>query len=108
MNDVLIKYSELETLVTRLGDIITEFENAGDRSDLIRDAVGRPFYRSELTDKASEAESRWDYKRGQLLESLGTIHQAADGLYKAYEEFDDEAAKNFEEGVQPTEGATAV
>lgn len=101
MNDVLIKYSELGTLVTRLASIIEEFENAGDRSGEIRDAIGSPFYRRELTDKASECESRWDYKRGQLTESLSTIHQAAEGLYKAFEEFDHEAATKFEAGEQP-------
>jgi hypothetical protein len=104
MNDVLIKYDELGKLVTRLTAIIEEFENAGDRSDLIRDAVGTPWGRRELTDKASESESRWDYKRGQLTESLSSIREAAEGLYQAFEEFDDEAASKFESGEQPSKG----
>ncbi|WP_092915900.1 hypothetical protein [Agrococcus baldri] len=101
MNDVLIKYDELGRLVTRLAAIIEEFENAGDRSDLIRDAIGKPWDRRELPDKAGESESRWDYKRGRLVESLSTIHEAADGLHKSFEQFDEEAASKFESGEQP-------
>ena len=104
MNDVLIKYDELGKHVSRLAANIEEFENAGDRSDLIRDAVGSPWGRRELTDKASESESRWDYKRGQLTESLTSIHEAAEGLYKAFEQFDEEAASKFESGEQPPKG----
>lgn len=101
MNDVLIKYHELDTLVERLTAIIDEFEGAGDRSDLIRDAVGRPFGRSELTEKAAESESRWDYKRGKITETLKTIRDAGKGLHEAFQEFDEEAAAKFESGEQP-------
>ncbi|MGC5077325.1 hypothetical protein [Agrococcus sp. DT81.2] len=101
MNDVLIKYSELERLLERLGSIITEFESASDRSSQIRDAVGYPFGRSELTDKASEAESRWSYKRGKLTESLIGIRDHAQALHDAFQEFDADAATKFESGAQP-------
>lgn len=101
MNDVLIKYWELERLVERLSSIITEFENSGDRSSEIRDAVGYPFGRTELTDKASEAESRWSYKRGKLTESLIGIRDHGQALYEAFQEFDEDAAAKFEAGDQP-------
>lgn len=102
MNDVLIKYEELETLVTQLDSIIGEFENSGDRSSQIRSAVGYPFMRTELTDKASEAESRWSYKRGKLTESLIGIRDHGQGVYEAFKEFDDDAATKFEAGEQPS------
>ncbi|MGM1028807.1 MAG: flagellar protein FlgN [Actinomycetota bacterium] len=101
MNDVLIKYGELERLVERLNSIITEFESSGDRSDQIRDAVGYPFGRSELTAKASEAESRWSYKRGKLTESLIGIRDHGQALYDEYQRFDTDAAAKFESGEQP-------
>lgn len=101
MNDVLIKYWELERLVTRLTSIIEEFETAGDRSDEIREKVGYPWGKTELTDKASEAESRWSYKRGKLTESLTSFRDAAQGIYESFQSLDEEAASAFEEGQDP-------
>lgn len=101
MNDVLIKYDELERLVGRLDRIIEEFEGARDRSGDIRDAVGMPFHRAELPDKAADAESRWSYKRGKLTESLISIRDYGQAIHEAYQEFDDEAASKFEEGAEP-------
>lgn len=101
MNDVLIKYSELGTLVTRLKAIIDEFEQAGDRSNQIRDAIKTPWSHSELANKASDAESRWDYKRGKLTESLASIYEAAEGIHKAFADFDEQAAAKFEAGEEP-------
>ncbi|WP_413316912.1 hypothetical protein AA0Z99_09845 [Agrococcus sp. 1P02AA] len=101
MNDVLIKYWELERLVERLSSIIDEFESAGDRSNEIRDTVGYPFGRTELPSKASEAESRWSYKRGKLTESLIGIRDHGQAIYEAFQEFDEEAASKFESGEDP-------
>lgn len=101
MNDVLIKYWELERLVERLSSIIEEFESSGDRSQEIREAVGYPWGRTELTSKASEAESRWSYKRGKLTESLIGIRDHGQAIYEAFQEFDEEAAAKFEGGEDP-------
>ncbi|SDS23753.1 hypothetical protein [Agrococcus carbonis] len=101
MNDVLIKYWELERLVERLTSIIDEFESAGDRTGEIRSAVGYPWGRSELTEKASEAESRWSYKRAKLTESLIGIRDHGQAVYEAFQEFDAEAAAKFEAGENP-------
>lgn len=101
MNDVLIKYSQLELLVTRLSSIIEEFESAGDRSDAIRDAVQTPWHKRELTDKAAEAESRWSYKRGKLTESLTGIRDHGKAVYEGFQKFDTDAASKFESGEQP-------
>lgn len=101
MNDVLIKYWELERLVERLNSIIAALESAGDRSSQILDVVGYPFGRTELTDKASEAESRWSYKRGKLTESLIGIRDHGQALYESFQDFDADAARKFEAGEQP-------
>lgn len=98
MPDVVISYSQLETVTNQLEAIVTELREAGDRSGAIRDTIGSPWGRSELTDKASESESRWNTKRGNLADDLDAIREHAQGIYDGFLEYDQEAATMFETG----------
>ena len=96
--DVVIKYSELDTVITHLETIVTELREAGDRSGAIRDAIDSPWGRRELPDKAQDSESRWNTKRAGLADDLDAIRQHAQDIYDSFQEFDQDAAKNFESG----------
>lgn len=98
MSDVVIKYTELSILVSRLDSMIEEF-NSGSKGAALRDAIGEPFGRSELTDAAEESEDRWDDKREALVEDLTSIRDLAQQIYDDYQQFEDDAASQFEGGA---------
>ncbi|WP_417509070.1 hypothetical protein [Microbacterium sp.] len=98
MADVVIKYTELNTLLFRLNSMIEEF-NSGSKGAELRDAIGEPFGRSELTDAAEESEDRWNDKRESLVEDLTSIRDLAQGIYDDYQKFEDDAAAQFENGA---------
>lgn len=97
MPDVVIKYTELDTLVFRLGSMIDELDS-GSKGAALRDALGAPFGRRELTDAAGDSEDRWGSKRESLVEDLTSIRDLAQGIYDAFQEFEHEAAAQFESG----------
>lgn len=96
MNDVLIKYEELNEVVTQVTNIIEELEGARDRSNDLGPALAMPFMKSELTQAAQESESRWSKKRKDLAEALTTFRDRAKEVYDGFQEFDTEAASEFE------------
>lgn len=98
MADVVIRYGTLERLIERLDSMITELES-GSKGAALRDAIGEPFGRSELTEKAEDSEDRWDSKRESLVEDLQAIHELAQGIYDGYQQFEDDAAAQFEAGA---------
>jgi len=90
--DVYIKLSELETVVSQLEAIISEFENATDSSEELEAAIGNPFGRSELRDQAKDFEERWDDKRGDLKDGLDKIKEHVKGVVDGVNEWDSETA----------------
>lgn len=96
MNDVLIKYDELNEVITQVTDIIDKLDGARDRSGDLGPALAQPFFRSELTQAAIESESRWSKKRKDLSEALTTFRDRAQEVYLGFAEFDQEAASAFE------------
>lgn len=98
MSDVVIKYTELSTLISQLNSMMEEF-NSGSKGAALRDAIGEPFGRSELTDAAEESEDRWDDKREALVEDLTSIRDLAQQIYDDYQQFEDDAASQFEGGA---------
>jgi len=97
MPDVVIKYTELSTLIFQLDSMIQEF-NSGSKGAELRDAIGEPFGRNELTDAAEESEDRWNDKRESLVEDLTSIRDLAQSIYDDYKQFEDDAAAQFENG----------
>lgn len=96
MPDVYIKISELETVTHQLEAIIEEFEHATGRSDALQAAIGSPFDRSELRDKASDFEERWDDKRDELKESLEKVKDHVKGVVDGVQDWDSKTALQFE------------
>lgn len=92
MADVYIKLEELETVVTQLDNIITEFENATSNSEALESDIGSPFGQSELKDKAREFEERWDDKRQGLQESLVGVRDHVKGVVDGVNEWDADTA----------------
>ena len=98
MPDVVIKYTELSILIFQLNNMMEEF-SSGSKGAALRDAIGEPFGRSELTDAAEESEDRWDDKRESLVEDLTSIRDLAQQIYDDYQKFEDDAAAQFEGGA---------
>lgn len=98
MADVVISYSSLDRLIEKLDGIIPELQE-GSKGSALRSAIAEPFGRDELTDKAEDTEDRWNDKREKLVEELTSIRDFAKGIYDGYQEFDDEAASQFEAGA---------
>ena len=96
MNDVLITFDELLVLRQQLDAIVAELEAAGDRSNELEAAIGRPYGRSELLSKASDFESRWNDKRVDLARDMTKVRDHVQGVLEGFAEFDQEAAITLE------------
>lgn len=96
MPDVLIKWDQLLELQTQLNSIVTELDEAVDRSNDLEDAIGAPYGRSELRDRASEFESQWSLKRKDLARDVGKIADHVNAVVEEFSKFDAEAAAQFE------------
>lgn len=92
MADVYIKLSELEQVVTELEAIINEFENAKSNSEALEAAIGNPFGKGELRDRAEDFESRWDDKRSQLTDGLKDIKDHVQGVVDNVQQWDADTA----------------
>lgn len=90
--DVYIKLSELETVVTELEAIISEFENATSLSEELEAAIGDPFGHNDLREKAQDFEERWDDKRNELKDGLKGVKDHVDGVIEGVEQWDSETA----------------
>lgn len=89
---VKIRYDELGGLSTELGDIVTEFENAGSRRGDLKDAVGNPYDDGALRDVADDFEGRWDDRRKALIENCKDLKAHVDGVIKGFQDFDQKAS----------------
>lgn len=94
--DIYIKLSQLETVKTELDAIITEFENATSNSEKLEEAIGNPYDRGELREKAQDFEERWDDKRTQLKDGLEGVRDHVKGVIEKVEEWDKETAIGLE------------
>ena len=86
--DVVVHYDDLTTLNNSLKDIIAEFEQAGDRESDLQTAIGKPFGKSDLSDKAGDFESNWDIHRKKLLGDLQTVQQHVQGVLDGFQNWD--------------------
>lgn len=99
MADIYISLSELEIMSAQLKSIITEFENAEDRADELEEAIGDPFGRNDLREKAEDFEDRWNLKRDELQEGLSDIQKHLDGVIKGVSEADAKMAIELEKAT---------
>ena len=96
MSDVVISFSLLNELNGSLKQIIVEFNEAGDRSDDLEDAVQKPCGRGDLRDKVSDFESGWNDRRKQLQADIEKVQQHVDAVGKEWEAWDLDASKSLE------------
>ncbi|MGO1393540.1 MAG: hypothetical protein ACTIKK_09125 [Agrococcus casei] len=96
MSDVLIKWDQLLTLQDQLNNIVEELDNAVDRSNDLEEAIGNPYGRGELREKAGEFESQWSLKRKDLSRDVGKIADHVNAVVEEFQKFDTEAATQFE------------
>lgn len=90
---VKVSYEDLEALERALQDIITEFEQASSRSDDLVTAIARPYGEGDLRDLAADFESRWDDRRGKLLDGLKTVHDRTKSSIEKWRELDDDMSQ---------------
>jgi hypothetical protein len=98
VNDVLIKYTELNLLSLRLKAIVEELDGAVGRSEELEAAIGNPFGRGELRERARDFEERWDIKRGDLARDMQKVQEHVQGVIDGFSKWDAEAAAKFENG----------
>ena len=98
MADVLIKYTELTELNTQLIAIVEELEGAVSRSEALEAAIGDPYGRATLRERAQDFEERWDLKRGDLARDMKKVQEHVQGVIDGFAEWDTEAAAKFENG----------
>ncbi|WP_159620949.1 flagellar protein FlgN [Ruania rhizosphaerae] len=92
MADIYLSLDELRTANDQLTNIVEEFENAVSRSEALERAIGAPFSKTELREKAEDFETRWDVKRDKLKEGLSDVQKHLKGVIDGVEEWDAEAA----------------
>ncbi len=93
MADVLIPFERMEELSTALGQIITEFKDAGSRTGELEGDIGTPLPGwTALKDRASDFESEWDDKRDTLREKLEEMKKRVDENKAAWKDLDTELA----------------
>ena len=86
--DIDLNLSDLLIVNQNLGTCVSEFENLGDTTDDVQDAVGRPAGDSRLRDKVGDFESGWDGNRETILDSLKTIHDHLTAIIDGFSEAD--------------------
>lgn len=86
--DVVVHYDDLTTLNNSLKDIITEFQQAGDRESDLQSAIGKPFGKSDLSDKAHEFEDGWHLHRKKLLADMQKVQQHVQGVLDGFQNWD--------------------
>lgn len=96
MADVKIKIETLSRIQSQLNTIVDEFEKATSNSEELEAAIGNPYGRGELRDKAQDFEERWDDKRDELKESLKELHDHVKGVVDGFENWDSETALQFQ------------
>ncbi len=95
--DVDLDFDDLQKVAEDLGAFVKEFEDIGDTTDEVQDAVGRPHGRGELRSRVGDFESGWDGNREVILDSLKNIHDHVKAIIDGFTETDQKLATPSEE-----------
>lgn len=96
--DVLIKFEDLSVLNEALRSIVTEFDSAEDRADVLEGAIGDPYGRNDLREAVEEFEDRWDDKRDELRDGIKRVQEHVQGVLDGFTDWDVETAAGMSEG----------
>lgn len=91
-----IPLESMRQLSDALGDIISEFEDAGARTGELVDAIGSPQGDSKLSRAAQDFESEWDDKRETQRRNLEEMKKRIDDARDGWAEADLELARSLE------------
>lgn len=105
MADIYIKFDELRTAKGDLDDIIEEFENASSNATTLEHAIGNPFGKDKLREKAEDFEDRWNDKREDLTESLKKVRDHVKGVIDGVTDWDAQTAAKLD---TPDVSTTAI
>lgn len=87
-NGVLVKYTELDELNSKLIEIVAELEGAADRADVLEDAIGDPYGRNDLREAVEDFEDRWNNKRKNLAADIRKVQEHVQGVVEGFEQWD--------------------
>ncbi|MHC2998444.1 hypothetical protein [Microbacterium sp. HJ5] len=101
MDGVELDIARLRETGTRLETVRAEFENASANARGLADAVGHDGLADALVDFAD----KWDDRRADMLENIGTLAEITTGIAEAFGQLDTEyAAALSGEGAPPAPG----
>lgn len=87
-----VDLEDLGTVRDNLANFLTEFDELGDNTDKVEEAVGRPAGDGRLRSKVGDFESGWNGNRETIQDSLQNVH---------------DHVKDFIEGLQKQDQALA-
>ncbi|MFE6735286.1 hypothetical protein [Microbacterium sp. NPDC057650] len=93
---IWVKYTELSHINDQLKSIVSELEEAGERTDAVEEAVGSPYGLTRLRDRVHDFEGRWNDKRKELMTDIDKVQQHVQGVLDGLEKWDDETASKME------------
>lgn len=96
---IWIKYHELQAVSAQLLTIIDELESAHKSSDVLKDAIGAPYGRTELRNKAGDFESRWNDRRKDLARDIKRVQEHVQGVLDGVKDWDAQTAANLDVDV---------
>lgn len=89
---VVIDKTSLEALDEALRRTLVEFDRAVKRSRELENAIGAPYGKTRLRDRAHTFESGWDIRRGDLQESLKALQERVEKVIAEFDRVDREIA----------------
>lgn len=98
-DEVWIAYTELQSVNDQLIAILGELDGVNSKQDALEAAIGRPYDKSRLRNKAHDFEGRWDDKRNKLIEGLGGVQAHVQGVIDGCKAWDEETAASMEVDV---------
>jgi hypothetical protein len=96
--DIDLDFDDLTTMTNNLAVFISEFEDIGNTTDDVQDAVGRPHGRGELRSRVGDFESGWDGNREVIQDGLTNIHDHLKAIIDGFTEGDRQLATTKENG----------
>lgn len=93
MADLKVDADFLQSSVTTLGQLKSEFDDIENRRDDTRDIWGT----DRVRDAMHEFASNMDYNRGKLSEQIAEVGAKVEGTLQAFSEMEDELARSFDQ-----------
>lgn len=97
MNGVRIDLARLSAAGSSLSVVKTEFEGAKSNGRALASAVGS----DRLADALGDFTDKWDDRRADMVENIGSLAEAATGIADAFGQLDTEYAAALDGSAAP-------